>query len=373
MHAGRRLIACLLTSLLPLGCSESGTSPSSTAPRVTAIAPSSGTTLGGTSVTITGQNFVAGAVVTIGGAPAASVAVVSATTITANTPQHASATSDVVVTVGAQSGALARGFTFVAPPPATNQAPVVSSIAVQGSGPREPSQYATVGESVAVSASVTDAEASPSDLSYSWTSDAGGDFSGSGPSVTWRAPADLSDTPRTVTLSLTVTERYSSVDASGLPISAENRATGTSAVRVHNSAKEVSDLAVTFLLDFSRQLDPLFVMRNFTPTCGGTADELNDVRNNQANFLITSYKVGPAATSVHFMGRCPFRNVFGDACAFVPVEWHSTIKSNGKAIFTAGTDQVTAVFENDQWRLCASDYDEVAASPLLPPWLRFKR
>jgi hypothetical protein len=311
--------------------------------------------------------------VTIGGAPAADVAVVNATMITASTPQHAAASADVVVTVGARSGALPQGFTFVAPPPVVNQPPFVSTAIVRGSRPREPAQYATVGESVAVSATVSDAETPLSELSYSWSSDAGGTFAGSGASAVWTVPADLSGTPRTVIVTLTVTERYATVDASGLPVMAEHRATGGSAVRVHNSAKEVGDLAVEFLLDFSKQLDPAFVMRNFTPACEGTAAELGDVRNNQANFVITSYKVGPAATSVDFTGRCPFRNVFGDACAFVPVEWHSTIRSNGKAIFTAGTDQVTAILENDQWKLCASDYDEMAASSLLPSWLRFKR
>ena len=113
--------------------------------------------------------------------------------------------------------------------------------------------------------------------------------------------------------------RSSAGTASGLPISGENRATGSTAVRLHNSPKEVGDLASEFLLDFSKQLDPAVVMRNFTPTCPGTADELGDVRNNQANFLITSYTVGTPATRADFTGTCPFRNRFGDACAIVPV------------------------------------------------------
>jgi hypothetical protein len=65
--------------------------------------------------------------------------------------------------------------------------------------------------------------------------------------------------------------------------------------------------------------------------------------------------------------------VFGDACAMVPVEWHSTVRASGKAVWTRGIDHVTAILENDQWKLCASDYEGLADSPLWPSGLRFKR
>ncbi len=48
-------------------------------PTVTSVSPSSGSTAGGTAVTITGTNFVAGATVTFGGAAATNVVVVSST------------------------------------------------------------------------------------------------------------------------------------------------------------------------------------------------------------------------------------------------------------------------------------------------------
>src|SRR5262249_19704573 len=56
---------------------------------VTAISPASGRTAGGTSVTITGTNIVAGTTVSFGGAAATGVVVVDASTITATTPAHA--------------------------------------------------------------------------------------------------------------------------------------------------------------------------------------------------------------------------------------------------------------------------------------------
>ena len=53
------------------------TGGSVSAPTVTAVTPSSGTTIGGTQVTITGTGFAQGASVTIGGAQAASITVSS--------------------------------------------------------------------------------------------------------------------------------------------------------------------------------------------------------------------------------------------------------------------------------------------------------
>jgi hypothetical protein len=83
------------------------------------VTPTSGPIAGGTSVTVTGSNFVTGATVTIGGTAATNVSVVNATTITATTPAHAAGAVGVVVTnPDAQSGTLANGFTYLGPVPA---------------------------------------------------------------------------------------------------------------------------------------------------------------------------------------------------------------------------------------------------------------
>ena len=96
-------------------------------PTLTAIAPTSGPTGGGTAVTLTGTNFAAGATVTIGGAAATSVVVSSSTRITAVTPAGAAGARDVRVTLsGGQSATLTGGFTYTAAvtPTLTSIAPV---------------------------------------------------------------------------------------------------------------------------------------------------------------------------------------------------------------------------------------------------------
>ena len=106
-------------------------------PTVTAIAPNSGPTAGGTAVTITGSNFTGAALVTIGGYAVTGVTVVNDTTITATTPVGSAGAANVAVTTPAGTGTGIGLFTYVAPtsptPPAT-PTPTVTMV-TPGSGP----------------------------------------------------------------------------------------------------------------------------------------------------------------------------------------------------------------------------------------------
>jgi hypothetical protein len=96
----------------------SNTAPPANAPTVTSISPNNGLTTGGTSVTISGTNFVAGAIVSVGGTAATNVNVTNSTTITATTPAHSAGVVSVVVTnTDGQSGTLTNGYTYNEPPP----------------------------------------------------------------------------------------------------------------------------------------------------------------------------------------------------------------------------------------------------------------
>ena len=93
---------------------ESGPTGGGTAPKITAVSSDTGSIDGGASVTISGENFAAGATVQFGGAPATSVNVVNGTTITATTPPHAAAKVEVVVAnPDGQSATLPDGYTYL--------------------------------------------------------------------------------------------------------------------------------------------------------------------------------------------------------------------------------------------------------------------
>jgi hypothetical protein len=83
------------------------------------ISPTSGSTVDGTSVTITGTNFTGATGVTFGGV-AASFSVVNVTTIQATTPAHMVGAVSIVVTTGSGSNTANTLYTFVTPPPTVN-------------------------------------------------------------------------------------------------------------------------------------------------------------------------------------------------------------------------------------------------------------
>lgn len=100
------------------------------APTVTGVSPSSGSTAGGTSVSITGTGFSGVTGVTIGGAAVTSYTVNSSTSITAVTASHSAGATDVVVATGAGTGTGTGLFTFAAP-----GAPTISSVSPSSGDP----------------------------------------------------------------------------------------------------------------------------------------------------------------------------------------------------------------------------------------------
>lgn len=99
------------------------------APVVTSVSRNAGALAGGTTVTITGNYFLAGATVDFGGSACGGVTFVSATTLTCTTTAHAAGAVTVTVIVDSQSGALANGYTYEAAPTVTSVSPVAGALA----------------------------------------------------------------------------------------------------------------------------------------------------------------------------------------------------------------------------------------------------
>ena len=247
-------------------------------------------------------------------------------------------------------------------PPPANTPPVITSIAVQGGGARQPARFANVGESVAVSATVTDAETPAGQLEYHWSAPLG-TFSGSGRSVTWQAPATAA-TPLAVTLTLRVVERYGSGG------SFQQEVSGTSQVALHDSVREVGDMARRFLTEFSKpqtNQDVQDIMRDFNaarcPDPSQIEAERQDVVRHYTNFFMHGYTIGPAGVTLNFDAACGFRNRPGDACVAVPVSWDSTDQRTNERGQAIGIDHLAAAYSMDdaRWWLCSSDFESTGA------------
>ena len=131
---GAALLEFSSSSPPPSGAPTPTPTPTATpAPIVSSVAPNGGSIAGGTSVTLQGANFQAGATVSFGGS-ALSVGTITATTITGTTTAHSAGAVTVTVTnPGGQSGSCSGCFTYssatASPSPSPSPSPSASGSA----------------------------------------------------------------------------------------------------------------------------------------------------------------------------------------------------------------------------------------------------
>ena len=101
------------------------TSASPTAPTITAVSPSSGSTAGGTSVVITGTDLTGATAVNFGSTAASSFTVNSATQITAVSPAGAAGAVNVAVTTAGGTATSNGAFTYAVP---QQSAPTITAV-----------------------------------------------------------------------------------------------------------------------------------------------------------------------------------------------------------------------------------------------------
>jgi hypothetical protein len=116
LTALKQILAVLIIMVLAGAACGGGSGPVPTpVVTVTSITPASGSTLGGTAVTVAGSNF-SGATLTVGGVPATSVVTNSSTSVSGTTGPHNAGKVDVVVTNSNSGGAtLPGGFEYLVP------------------------------------------------------------------------------------------------------------------------------------------------------------------------------------------------------------------------------------------------------------------
>lgn len=147
-------------------------------PSVASLSPASGSTEGGTAVTVKGDLFQPGATVTFGGAAASAVVVSEATTLTCTTPPHPVGSVDVAVSnPDGGSGTLRGGYTY-----ASASCQLTCSATVPASG--------VAGTAVSFQASATPSRCTGS-VTYQWSFGDGGSSGDQNPQHTYASAGDF--------------------------------------------------------------------------------------------------------------------------------------------------------------------------------------
>ncbi|WP_158664919.1 putative Ig domain-containing protein [Pseudomonas sp. SWI44] len=181
-------------------------------PTVTSLSPTSGSTSGGTSVTISGTGFTGATGVAFGG-NAATFSVNSDTSITATTPSGSAGTVPVVVTTAAGSSVINGNsqYTYVAPPIAGAVSATVA--ANSSSNPIPLNLSGGAATSVAVASQASHGTATASGTSITYTPTAG--YSGPD-SITYTA-SNAIGTSAPATISFTVSPPTLALSPATLP------------------------------------------------------------------------------------------------------------------------------------------------------------
>lgn len=140
---GVMLVACS-------GSTPTSPTPAPTGHTLVSISPTSGTTAGGTEVTLSGSGFATGATVTIGGVAATNIRVLGTTNIVAVTGARAAGVADVVVAQDSRVATLAAAYTYTAPP-----VPTVTAITPSAGSTAGGTQVTITGTNFAAGATVT--------------------------------------------------------------------------------------------------------------------------------------------------------------------------------------------------------------------------
>jgi hypothetical protein len=223
-----------------------------------------------------------------------------------------------------------------------NNAPVIRSIRVALS-------RVEVDQDVEVTAEVEDAETNPDQLTYEWSAPAG-TFSGTGRTVRWRLAKGAAQTPLDVTINLTVVERYTEV-ANSIVITREQRVTQSAApFRAHDSDAELRKISIEFLVYLfgNSTISPSACLVDFSDSCRGKQDELQDIEHNRKTFVILSAQATIASVSISSDRM--------SADVIAPCIFRDREIASGHEATSSGDCYLTAVYERDRWWLCSSSF-----------------
>jgi len=325
-------------------------------PVIESISPATGTTSGGTSITITGANFSGATSVTIGGVAATGVTLVSSTSITATTPASASTgAKDIVVTTAGTTATYGGGFTYSAAPVAS----AVSATVAYNSSSNSITLSATNSPtSVAVSTAASHGTATASGTSITYTPTTG--YYGTDTFQYTATNATGTSSPATATITISAPTLVASPAAGALTAGTVGTAYSQT-LSTSGGASPYTYAVTTGSLPAGLSLDSSTGVISGTPTAAGTSNftiTATDSSTTTHATKATSYSLVvslatqatltavPAATTINTNGTTSLSSSGGSgtgAVTYAVASGSCTISSTTlTAPATAGTCTVTA-------------------------------
>jgi hypothetical protein len=252
------------------------------------------------------------------------------------------------------------------PGPPDNPGPTIEAIHVTVDG--RVTDRVEIGEDIAVTADVGESKTAVSRLVFKWNPPVG-EIVGEGPSVLWRIPRGAA-TPVSPVLTLDLIEQYPDFETGIVPKMREHRTSAEAPVmHVNDSVAELTKLAHAFLVDYfgNSRVSPEASLVDFSDTCKGKADELDDIRLNRALYTIR--------TAAMRVGEIEFHPSMNAAYITAPCEIHDIERATGRPHMMKADCLLTAVYDKPRWYLCDSHTangmdgyeDDLARRGLLPP------
>ena len=199
-----------------------------------------------------------------------------------------------------------------------------------------------------MTAVVEDAETPLDKLIYEWSVAPDKGIltpSADGRQLKWKSP-HAQRSPDIYTITLNVTEKFTSPEGEAKVNKADPKS-----VQVHynDSWADVKKISMRYITELfpNYSLSPAQAVQDFTDSCPGKQDELQDVAANRKNFHIlsgtydiTSMSLDDAKLNARVVGTCVFHDV----------------PNGGKQEKVTGICTLTAVYENWNWFLCTSAF-----------------
>ncbi len=140
--------------------------------------------------------------------------------------------------------------------------------------------------------------------------------------------------------------------------------TGPSAPFAAGAVKlELAALTFTFLDDFVHSdRTPEYCVRNFSDACRGKVEELSDIENNRARYLISYGTFLMRSVDFNTPGNTPEGATF--ATVYAPCRFVSTVRATGETEVADGTCRLRNVHEQGRWRLCESNFLPPEGAPI---------